>query len=154
MERLEGGPRVGFDLVELARFERAMARHPRMVERIFTAAEIAYCGARKRPALHFAARFAAKEAVGKLLGSGIVAWREIEVVRDSFDGQGGVTGRGAGASAEPLVTLRGSTAQLAEAWGIGRIRVSLSHVGLLAGACAVAVAGSGEGADDGRLSGS
>ena len=135
MGALEGGPRVGFDLVELDRFERALVRPPGLIARLFTPAEVACCGARGKPVLHYAARFAAKEAVGKLLGSGVVSWREIEVAR----------------GAPPLVSLTGRTARLADEQGIAEIRVSLSHVGSLAGACAVAMACSSEGADDGRL---
>ncbi len=154
MEALQGGPRIGFDLVEIARFERALARHPGLVERVFTPAEIAYCRAKGRPALHFAARFAAKEAVGKLLGSGIVYWREIEVVRDAPDNVHRATQGGRAAVGPPLVRLWGKTARLAAEQGIAGIRVSLTHVDSLAGACAAAVADSGQGADDGRLLGS
>jgi holo-[acyl-carrier protein] synthase len=142
MDALEGGPRVGFDLVELDRFERALARHPRLVERVFTPAEIAYCGARGRPALHLAARFAAKEAVGKLLGSGIVSWREIEVVAPEPDEACGADGGVPAAGGPPAVTLTGRTAWLAHERGVALIRVSLSHVDSVAGACAVAVASS------------
>jgi holo-[acyl-carrier protein] synthase len=148
MEALEGGPRVGFDLVELNRFQRALTRHPGLVERVFTPAEIAYCGARGRPAVHFAARFAAKEAVGKLLGSGIVAWREIEVVapRGRAEAPGGEPeaqgGELVAPGGEPEVTLTGRTARLAEERGVTLIRVSLSHVDSVAGACAVAMASS------------
>jgi holo-[acyl-carrier protein] synthase len=134
MDALEGGLRVGFDLVELGRFERALARHPGLVERIFTPAEIAYCHARGRPALHFAARFAAKEAVGKLLGSGIVSWREIEVVATG--------GRTEASGGSPEVTLTGRTALLAREQRVALIRVSLSHVDSVAGACAVGMASS------------
>ena len=138
-----GGPLVGLDLVEVDRFERALARHPGLVERLFTPDEIAYCRGRGRPALHFAARFAAKEAVGKLLGSGVLSWKEIAVTDGSSVGAGG----------RPVVTLSGGTARVARERGVAAVRVSLSHVDSLAGACAVAVACSGEGADDGRSRG-
>jgi holo-[acyl-carrier protein] synthase len=72
---------VGIDLLEIDRLERALERHPRLAERIFTAAEREYAAARARPGRHLAARFAAKEAVVKALGmSGGFGLREVEVV--------------------------------------------------------------------------
>ncbi len=114
----------GLDLVEVERFRRALERHPRLAERLFTPAELSYCRGRGRPHLHFAARFAAKEAVGKLLGRGVPAWQEIEVAE----------------GIPPRVVLKGQTAAAASERGIVSIVVSLSHVDLLAGACVVAVA--------------
>ena len=63
--------RVGIDLIEIDRVARALVRHPRFVERVFTAAEREYCLSRANPPQHFAARFAGKEAVGKALGFGV-----------------------------------------------------------------------------------
>ena len=125
------GTACGFDLVEVERFRRALERHPALEARLFTPAESAYCRAWGKPHLHLAARFAAKEAVGKLLGSGILSWQEIEV------------------TGEPPVriALRGKTASLADSLGIEAVGVSLSHVDSLAGACVAAVARSLEGAD-------
>ncbi len=59
---------VGIDLLEIARLERALERHPRLAARIFSQAERDYAAARVRPGRHLAARFAAKEAVVKALG--------------------------------------------------------------------------------------
>ena len=120
----EFGAGCGLDLVEVARLERALARHPALEQRLFTPAEIAYCRSRGRPALHLAARFAAKEAVGKLLGSGVLSWREIELTGGPL----------------PRVALSGRTLALAAERGIVKVQVSLSHVDSLAGACAVAIA--------------
>ena len=72
-------PGVGIDLIEIERIERALERRPRLAERLFTADEIAYAADRARPGRHLAARFAAKEAVIKALGTS-VAPGEIEVV--------------------------------------------------------------------------
>lgn len=126
-------PLVGFDLVEVERFRRAIARHPRLEERLFTQSEIAYCRARGTPVVHLAARFAAKEAVGKLLGTGVMSWREIEVT-------GGASGQQALGRRAPRVVLSGRTAQVARERGVAGVRVSLSHVDSLAGACAVVIA--------------
>ena len=70
--------RVGIDLIEIDRVARALVRHPRFVERVFTQAERDYCLSRANPPQHFAARFAGKEAVGKALGFGVA----VHVARD------------------------------------------------------------------------
>ena len=77
---------VGIDLVDIDRFERSK---PRVRERLFTRAEARYCVLQRKPALHFAARFAAKEAVLKALGtgwSGGIAWTEVEIVARDHGG--------------------------------------------------------------------
>ena len=70
---------VGIDLIEIERVERALERRPRLAERLFTPAELAYARERARPGRHLAARFAAKEAVIKALGQGVPP-KEIEVI--------------------------------------------------------------------------
>lgn len=77
---------IGIDLVEVPRIRELLERHgQRFKERTFTAGEIAYCDSCADPAMHYAARFAAKEAVAKALGTGLwaegVVWTDIEVVR-------------------------------------------------------------------------
>jgi holo-[acyl-carrier protein] synthase len=103
---------IGVDAIEIARFAEALERRPRLAERCFTEAEAAYCRSRAFPPQHFAARFAAKEAVGKALGIGMTRWREVEIVR----------GRGA-----PAVRLTGRYAARADALGVTRVLISLSH---------------------------
>jgi holo-[acyl-carrier protein] synthase len=103
---------VGVDVMEIARFAETLARRPRIAERCFTEAEAAYCAAKPFPPQHFAARFAAKEAVGKALGIGMTRWREVEVVR----------GRGA-----PTIALHGRYAERGRQLGVVRIHVSLTH---------------------------
>ena len=75
---------IGIDLVPISRMRQVVERwQERFVTRVFTAAEIAYCRSRKDPAPHFAARFAAKEAGLKALGTGLrrgVFWRDMGVV--------------------------------------------------------------------------
>src|SRR3712207_9248083 len=71
---------IGLDLLEIERMERALARRPRLAERLFSEAERAYAAARARPAQHLAARFCAKEAVAKALGLEAWSWQDIEVV--------------------------------------------------------------------------
>lgn len=100
---------VGIDLLEIERMERALARHPRLAERLFTPAEREYAAARAVPARHLAARFAAKEAVVKALGlRGGFDLKQIEVV----------------AGEPPTVRLSGRPAEVAA----GReLEISLTH---------------------------
>ena len=107
---------VGTDIVEIARIERLVAGGDRFVARVFTADERAYCESTARPAASFAARFCAKEAVMKCLGTGWtqgVEFQAIEVVRND-----------AGAVSVQLTGVAGETAA---ALGIARIHLSLSH---------------------------
>jgi holo-[acyl-carrier protein] synthase len=111
---------VGIDLLEIDRMERALERHPRLAERIFTAAEREYAAARARPGRHLAARFAAKEAVVKALGlSGGFGLREIEVL----------------AGEPPTVRLAGRGAAAA---GEQHVEISLTHSRDNAAAVAIA----------------
>lgn len=117
---------MGIDLIEIDRIAAALAARPRFADRCFTSDEAAYCASRAFPPQHFAARFAAKEAVGKALGVGMTRWREVEVVRG---------GRGA-----PTALLHGRYAARAEALGVTRITLSLTHSRGIAAAVAVAEA--------------
>jgi holo-[acyl-carrier protein] synthase len=100
---------LGIDLLEIERLERALERHPRLAERVFTVAERDYAAARARPARHLAARFAAKEAVVKALGlSGGFGLRDIEVV----------------AGEPPTIRLSGRAAEAGDGLDV---RVSLTH---------------------------
>src|SRR3954470_21613074 len=115
--------RVGVDLIEIGRVRDALDRHgDGFRERCFTAEEIEYCESKANPAQHYAGRFAAKEAVGKALGSGVYfTWKEIEV-----------RGR-----PKPGVQLSGRTARWAARVGAGRIELSMTHSRELAAAVAL-----------------
>jgi len=118
--------RVGIDLIEIDRVARALERHPRFVERVFTQIEREYCLSRANPAQHFAARFAGKEAVGKALGFGVYwTWQEIEIA-----------GR-----PKPKVRLSGRTLAHAEKIGAGAIDLSMTHSRGMAAAVAVVEVG-------------
>jgi holo-[acyl-carrier protein] synthase len=119
--------RIGVDLIEIARVAAALDRYPGFRGRVFTEAEQAYCDARPNPPQHYAARFAAKEAVGKALGCGVhFTWHEIEIA-----------GR-----PKPSVHLTGKTAAWAERVGAGAIDLSMTHSKELAAAiCAIDEAG-------------
>jgi holo-[acyl-carrier protein] synthase len=119
----------GVDLVHLARIAHVYEDHrERFLKRVFTAGEQAYALDCKDPIPRLAARFAAKEAVMKVLGtgwSGGVEWTEIETVVDPLG--------------KPTIVLRGRTAEIAGALGIGRVLISLSHSGEYAMASAVGI---------------
>lgn len=107
---------IGIDLVEIHRMKKAIG-NKLFIQRVFTTPEQNYCDGRgKQNAASYAARFAAKEAVMKALGTGLSGggtWREIEVLPDD---QG-----------KPVMSLTGTFAELAEKLGVTRIHVSLSH---------------------------
>lgn len=118
---------IGIDFVEVDRVEELLRRHPdRAPGRLFTPVEVAYCQGSRRPAESFAARFAAKEALFKALGTGWTAgaaWREVEVFVDP---------RGA-----PNLRLHGETERLGAARGLRRAHLTLTHTEGLAGAFVV-----------------
>jgi holo-[acyl-carrier protein] synthase len=112
---------VGIDLLEIDRLERALERHPRLAERLFTDGERSYAARRSRPAQHLAARFCAKEAVAKALGLTVFAFRDVEVVAGD---------------AAPGVRLAGAAAARARELRVTPL-VSLTHEQSMAGAAAV-----------------
>jgi holo-[acyl-carrier protein] synthase len=119
---------VGVDAIEIERVAAALERTPTLVDRVFTAAEQAYCGTRagRRRAASYAGRFAAKEAVAKALGTGVVGFgfRDIEIVN--------------GAGGAPAVVLGAPAQRVVDGLGIARIHVSLSLTRTVAVATAVA----------------
>ncbi|MFD0894579.1 holo-ACP synthase [Luteolibacter ambystomatis] len=120
---------IGIDVVEVQRIAEALERHGEAFgERIFTAEERRYCSSQKRPALHYAARFAAKEAVAKAFGTGIgkdLGWLDMEIIRRE--------------SGEPAIVLSGTGKAYAEANGITEVKISLTHARDYAAANAVAL---------------
>jgi holo-[acyl-carrier protein] synthase len=116
---------IGIDTLDVARMKRELERaEGALKSEIFTPAEVAYCDGKRYPARHYAARFAAKEALLKALGAGRPdqpAWREVEV-------QNGPAG-------EPRLLLHGTLRQTAAELGVKRTLVSLSHTAGLAMAC-------------------
>jgi holo-[acyl-carrier protein] synthase len=113
---------VGIDLLEIERLERALARRPRLAERLFTEGERAYAGTRARPAMHLAARFCAKEAVAKALALREWSWRDVEVL--------------GGGDEPPTVRLSGAARARAGELGAS-VGISLTHTRGMAGAVAV-----------------
>jgi holo-[acyl-carrier protein] synthase len=108
---------IGIDIVEVERVERAVERHgSRFLEKIFTQPEIAYCEAKAARFVHYAGRFAAKEAAMKALGTGWgqgVAWREVEILPSSVG--------------PPQLVLHGIARAHFEALGATKALLSISH---------------------------
>jgi holo-[acyl-carrier protein] synthase len=118
---------LGVDICEIARMERALARHLTMRERVFTPEEIAYCDGKARPAESFAGRFAAREAVIKALGGyGGRGWQDISVTRHP--------------SGAPQILLSGNAKRRADLLGVDRVLITFTHEKTNAVAFAVAVA--------------
>jgi len=120
---------IGIDLVEVARMRQALARFgDRFLERCFTPGERADCLSRRDPAPSLAARWAAKEATAKALGTGLggeVGWRDVEVVRT--------------ATGQPELRLTGAAAaRLAARSGRVRFYLSLTHEKGMAAAAVIA----------------
>jgi holo-[acyl-carrier protein] synthase len=117
---------MGIDAVDVERFRRLLARRPQVAERLFTDAERAFLSSRLDPVPGLAARFAAKEATMKALGTGLGGLRfcEVEVVGDS--------------SGAPHLFVSGLARERAEALGVHNWHVSLTHTDLVAAAVVVA----------------
>ena len=119
----------GIDLVDCPRIEQMIARHgERFTERVFTVAERAYAKSNKNEVEKLAGRFAAKEAVLKLMGTGWrgkIAWTDIEITNNS--------------SGQPQVTLDGEVKKIADKLGVKHISVSITHTANFAIASAVAL---------------
>lgn len=106
---------IGIDMVEINRIRKWMAR-PGLIERYFTPREINWCAKRgKDAALSLSARFAAKEALGKALGTGLkgLALKDIQVDNDT--------------NGKPIVILSGTAENLVSSMGGSRIHISLTH---------------------------
>ena len=122
----------GIDIVETARIRRLVENHGQhFLDRVFTAAEQAYCArSAKRHYEHLAGRFAAKEAVLKVLGTGWrggIAWTDIEVIKEI--------------SGQPKILLTGECLRIATTMGMTRWHISISHIETHATASAIGMRG-------------
>ena len=120
---------IGTEITECLRIARMIERHgEQFVGRVYTAAEVRYCQGRPQSTQHFAARWAAKQAIVKALGAGSsrgLTWTEIEIRRDE-------TGR-------PAVAVRGAIKDLIERQGVSEVLVTFSHCRTHATAYALAM---------------
>ena len=119
---------IGIDAIEIARIRRIMDKFgSQFYKRLFTDAERVYCDRQKKPELHYAARFCAKESVSKALKTGIAAgirWTDIEIVNDPVSGA-------------PSVLLHNRALEIFSLLGGSGLDVSLSHSDTIATAAAV-----------------
>lgn len=120
---------IGTDIVECARILKMIERHGELfLRRVYTAREIAYCHGKQRATEHFAARWAAKEAIFKCLGSGLrkgMSWTDMEIRNDELG--------------KPQVLVGGKAKEVIQQARIGGILLSLSHCRAYATACALAI---------------
>ena len=119
---------IGVDMLEIARMERVIERRPSFLKRVFTDEERAYCDSCARPAEHYAARFAAREAVLKALGTGFakgIGLKDDSVTNDEWG--------------KPIAVLSGRAAEVAAERGVQEVALSLSHTREVAVANAVLV---------------
>jgi holo-[acyl-carrier protein] synthase len=120
---------IGVDVVEIERIAAAIEKSgERFVKRLFTEGEREYCEKQKVPAAHYAARFAAKEAISKSFGTGIGAslrWLDMDIIRLE--------------SGQPRLLLSGAGKQFAAEHGISDVMISLSHARTSAVSNAVAI---------------
>jgi holo-[acyl-carrier protein] synthase len=117
---------AGTDIIEVQRVEEKLIRTESLKTKLFTPIEIAYCESKHRPALHFAARFAAKESFLKAMGTGWSGghkFSEIEVVNNALG--------------KPELVVYGKVKAFCEAHGIGAMEVSLTHIKDVAAAVVV-----------------
>jgi holo-[acyl-carrier protein] synthase len=121
----------GIDLVDCPRIEEMINRHEqRFLDRVFTQKEQAYANANKNRIEKLAGRFAVKEAVLKLIGTGWrgkIAWTDIEVVNNELG--------------QPIVNISGEVKQIADSMGIEQVSISITHTSNFVMASAVALAG-------------
>jgi holo-[acyl-carrier protein] synthase len=118
-------PGIGVDVVDVERMELALQRTPRIRQRLFTEREIAYCETFRFAERHYAGRWAAKEAVTKALGCGLIQWNGVEVVRRP--------------RRAPTVCLSGKIERFAKMVGIRdeELQISITHSELSAVAVCV-----------------
>lgn len=128
LEAIEGAVGLGVDIVEIARMKKILGRTPNFAQRTFSEDERAYCESTAAPEVHYATRFAAKEAVVKALGTGFsqgISVRDIEVRRN--------------AKGRPYVVLSGRAKEIAHEQGVRELPISLSFTHAEAVACAMAI---------------
>lgn len=119
---------LGIDIVDIGRVRRIMERTPSFTHKMFSEGECVYCESKADPAMHFAARFAAKEAVVKALGCGFAEGihpRDIEVINAD--------------SGRPMLNLYGRAKEISRSLDIEDIPISISHTKNDAIACAIAI---------------
>lgn len=127
-DAVDGAVGLGVDIVEIERMRKILKRSPSFARKVFSCEECCYCDATAQPEVHYATRFAAKEAVLKALGTGFsqgIGVRDVEVRRT--------------AKGRPYAVLSGRAKQVAQALGVRELPLSLSFTHTDAVACAMAI---------------
>lgn len=117
---------TGFDLIEVERLQRAMEKNEHFGDKVFTRKEIEYCSLRANQYESYAARFAAKEALLKAMGTGWadgIQWTDIELYNQE--------------NGKPAISVSGIAAEKLQVYGSYRLHVSLSHLKSIAGATVI-----------------
>ncbi len=125
---VDGAVGLGVDIVEIERMRKILKRSPAFARKVFSCEECCYCDATSQPEVHYATRFAAKEAVLKALGTGFsegIGVRDVEVRRTS--------------KGRPYAVLSGRAKQVAQSLGVRELPLSLSFTHTDAVACAMAI---------------
>jgi len=107
---------IGVDIIDIPRIKKMVEDDSRFIEKIFSASETAYCNEKARKEIHFAARFAAKEAFFKAIGTGWrygMSWQDISVENDELG--------------KPGIVLSGKTLDFFKEKGFQSIQLSISH---------------------------
>ena len=108
---------IGTDIIECVRIAQMIEKHGEVfLQRVFTQKEILYCSSRKAATQHYAGRWAAKEAVLKVLGTGWakgIQWTDVEVVNE--------------VSGAPIIKITGKAAEIAKERGIREVMITISH---------------------------
>ena len=128
VQPVSGQVGLGVDIVEIERMKRILARTPSFSRKVFSCEECCYCDGKPNPEVHYATRFAAKEAVVKALGTGFsegIGVRDIEVRRTS--------------KGRPYAVLTGRAREVARELGVRELPISLSYTHTEAVACAMAI---------------
>lgn len=119
---------LGVDIIEIERMKRILARTPSFKQKVYSEQEREYCDSKVTPEIHYATRFAAKEAVLKALGTGFsegIGPRDIEVVRNK--------------KGKPSAVLHGRAKEVSQEYGVVDLPLSLSYTHTEAVACAMAI---------------
>ncbi len=127
-DAVDGAVGLGVDIVEIERMRKILKRSPAFARKVFSCEECCYCDATAQPEVHYATRFAAKEAVLKALGTGFsegIGVRDVEVRRTT--------------KGRPYAVLSGRAKQVAQALGVRELPLSLSFTHTDAVACAMAI---------------
>ncbi|NVO08815.1 MAG: holo-ACP synthase [Bacteroidales bacterium] len=121
---------IGVDIIDIKSFTESFNKSKRFRQRVFTENEIAYCESKPNKFQHYAARFAAKEAVMKAIGTGWskgIQWTQIETINNGKENQQLKNDKRDMNGGKPEIRLSGKTLERSKDMGVDNIHISLSH---------------------------